>query len=70
MTNEQWQEMSAGAVENRQQEVLTREIIRLQERVRALEREQEKPDNAFWAQLFYDAFLFVFIVLAAVFDWW
>lgn len=70
MTNKQWQEMSAGAVENRQQEVLTREIIRLQERVRALEREREKPDNAFWAQLFYDAFLFVFLVLAAVFGWW
>ena len=70
MTNEQWQEMSAGAVENRQREVLTREIIRLQERVLALEREQEKPGNAFWAQLLYDAFLFVFLVLAAVCGWW
>ena len=37
---------------------LCEEIIRLQERVRALEREQERPTSAFWGQLMYDVALF------------
>ena len=42
------------------------EIIRLQERVRALEREQLYPDNAFWGQLLFDVFAvigFVWVVI-------
>lgn len=73
MTNQEWQKMSAGA-ENRQnwQEVTQTEadqlndmydaIIRLQERVRALERAQEVPNNAFWGQLMFDVFVFVCII--------
>lgn len=73
MTNQEWQKMSAGA-ENWQnwQEVTQTEadqlndmydaIIRLQERVRALERAQEVPNNAFWGQLMFDVFVFVCII--------
>ena len=77
MTNQEWQKMSVGA-ENWQnwQEVTQTEadklndmydaIIRLQERVRALERAQEMPNNAFWWQLMFDVFVFVCIIVFIV----
>lgn len=39
------------------------EIIRLQERVRSLERAQRMPDNSFWGQLIFDIGMVVTIVL-------
>ena len=35
------------------------EIIRLQEKVFALDRAQDRPDNAFWGQLIFDIALVV-----------
>lgn len=43
-------------------DVMVDEIIRLQERVRALERESGRPDNAFLGQLIFDAFVFIFMI--------
>lgn len=45
---------------------LCEEIIRLQERVRALEREQMYPNNAFWGQFLYDIVLFLFMIWTVV----
>lgn len=45
---------------------LCEEIIRLQERVRALERAQTYPNNAFWGQFLYDIVLFLFIIWTVV----
>lgn len=45
---------------------LIEEIIRLQERVRALEKRHEMPDNTFWCQMFYNVFLFLFVVVVIV----
>lgn len=38
------------------------EIIRLQERVDALEKAQETPDKTFYAQLLFDAFVIIGII--------
>lgn len=42
------------------------EIIRLQERVRALERANEQPQKGFWIELIFNAFLFAAAVLELV----
>lgn len=44
------------------------EIIRLQEQVRALERAQEMPSDAFWGQLLYDVFLFI-VAIFTILRW-
>lgn len=51
---------------NKDLDALTIEVVKLEERVKALEKAQTRPDNAFWAQLMYDAFLFVVAVKAIV----
>lgn len=40
------------------------ELIRLHEQVKALEKAQSRPDNAFWGQLIFDVFMILaFIAL-------
>ena len=51
---------------NKDLDALTIEVVKLEERVKALEKAQTRPDNAFWAQLMFDAFLFVVAVKAIV----
>jgi len=41
-------------------------VIRLQERVRALERANENPDNAFWGQLMFDVLGFAWVICTIV----
>lgn len=54
------------AEEANQMNDLYEEVIRLQERVRALERAQTYPNNAFWGQFLYDAVLFLFMIWTIV----
>lgn len=54
------------AEEANQMNDLYEEVIRLQERVRALERAQTYPNNAFWGQLLYDIVLFLFMIWTIV----
>ncbi len=42
---------------------MAQEIIRLQERVSALERAQSRPDNAFWGQLMFDVGMVICLAL-------
>lgn len=51
---------------NKDLDAMTIEIVRLEERVKALEKAQSRPDNGFWAQLMFDAFIFVVAVKAIV----
>lgn len=51
---------------NKDLDALTIEVVKLEERVKALEKAQTRPDNAFWAQLMFDVFLFVIAVKAIV----
>lgn len=41
-------------------------VIRLQERVRALERANEIPDNAFWGQLMFDLIVFAGMIVQII----
>ena len=67
MTNQEWKNwQEVTQIEADQLNDMYDAIIRLQERVRALERAQEIPDTTFWAQLVFDAaalFGFVWIVV-------
>lgn len=51
---------------NKDLDALTIEVVKLEERVKALEKAQTRPDNSFWAQLMFDAFLLVIAVKAIV----
>lgn len=52
-----WQEITE--TEANELNDLYDEVIRLQERVRALERVQEKPNQAFNAQLIFDVLVYL-----------
>lgn len=51
---------------NKDLDALTIEVVKIEERVKALEKAQSRPDNGFWAQLMFDAFIFVIAVKAIV----
>lgn len=67
MTNQEWKNcQEVTQIEADQLDDMYNAIIRLQERVRALERAQEVPNNAFWGQLMFDVFVFVCIIVFIV----
>lgn len=45
---------------------LCTEIIILQEKIKDLEKMQSRPDNAFWGQLMFDCFVFMFVVASII----
>ena len=44
-------------------DMMVQEIIRLQERVYALDKAQSRPDNAFWGQLIFDIGIVLIVLI-------
>lgn len=74
MTNQDWVDwvenenstVTMTAEEAEQMDDLCEEIIRLRERVKVLEVEQERPDGAFWGQLAFDVLVYIGIILLVI----
>lgn len=67
MTEQDWRKMIVGGQDwqeiGEENDNMRETIVRLQERIRALERAREIPDNAFFGQVLFDAFVFVCLVV-------
>lgn len=71
MTEQDWRKMIVGGQDwqeiGEESDNMRETIVRLQERIRSLERAREIPDNAFLGQLLFDAFVLICIAIIFVF---